>query len=195
MTLLNKKIRAIYAGALGALGIAVGSAFNPLFSRSDDDRATRSGISLKAGEAPRITGAPQAKPRHIRGPRSAPAAKPARAVGARAVAPAFGNSSSNQSSNSGFNSNQSSNSSSNQSSNTSSNSSSNSSSNQSSNSSSNQSSNSSSNRAPTQAVTRAPTQPITRAPIRARTRASGSSVPTASRDPLSLQARGQRRHR
>src|SRR5687767_9049052 len=51
MPLLNRKIRAIYAGALGALGIAVGAALDPLSSRSDDGQAATAPISLRAARS------------------------------------------------------------------------------------------------------------------------------------------------
>jgi hypothetical protein len=48
MALLNGKIRTIYAGALGALGIAVGAAFGSVSDRSSDD-PSRSGTDLAQG--------------------------------------------------------------------------------------------------------------------------------------------------
>src|SRR5687767_4869735 len=48
MTFLNTKIRAIYAGALGAVGLAVGSALDPLSARSQNDQATAAPTYLKA---------------------------------------------------------------------------------------------------------------------------------------------------
>ena len=48
MAFLDKRIRAIYAGALGALGLAVGAALDPLSERSHDDQATAAPIYLKA---------------------------------------------------------------------------------------------------------------------------------------------------
>src|SRR5688500_10045709 len=48
MAFLNRKIRAAYAGALGACGLVVGAALDPLSSRSDDGRVTVAPVSLTA---------------------------------------------------------------------------------------------------------------------------------------------------
>src|SRR5687767_1409390 len=50
MALLNRKIRAIYAGALGALGLAAGAAFDPLSSRSEPGQAAVAPIALRAAQ-------------------------------------------------------------------------------------------------------------------------------------------------
>ena len=62
MAFLNRKIRAIYAGAFGALGLAVGSALDPLSSRSQDDPAMAAPIELKAARTAKPAGGTQRPP-------------------------------------------------------------------------------------------------------------------------------------
>src|ERR687895_356461 len=135
MAFLNRKIRAAYAGALGAFGLAVGAALDPLTSRSDDGRVAVAPVSLRAASSP-VPAERQIEGKTIEWWR-ARAVENRRAINRlRLQAAAQASTRPRRSSNSS--SNQSNNSSSNQSNN----SSSNSSSNQSNNTNSNQSSNS-----------------------------------------------------
>src|SRR5688572_19546640 len=119
MAFLNRKIRAVYAGALGALGFAVGSAAGPISARSQDEKVTEAPIYLRAARtSPKAASAP-ARAVTVRVERKIEG-KPiewwrARAVQNRRTINRLSGQSSNSSSN------QSSNSSSNQSSNSSSN--------------------------------------------------------------------------
>src|ERR687893_286532 len=62
MAMLNQKIRAIYAGALGALGLAVGGSIGPSTAQSNAGEARVGPLTLATAAAPHRPAAPAPSP-------------------------------------------------------------------------------------------------------------------------------------